>query len=646
MGKYMLFTAFLCILHFGYGQNTLKTNVSSENLEFLKELESQEQMRIMRVNSYMVFNRKATTTSNDSLNYTHIYDVIDGVVLYKTTHNLQAARASKTTDLQIGGSLGLNLDGSGMTVGVWDFGPIDNTHPEFQNKANNGSRVINIDDGSVSTETEFNDHATHITGTLAAKGVEANSIGMATNININSYNWTDDKTEMVAAANAAVNPIILSNHSYGVPIIGDEEEKLPAWYMGAYTADARDMDEMARNNPKYLIVTSAGNDGRVAYEGGLFAGYDKLTTDKNAKNNLVVANANPTLTSFPYNLKTLRINTSSSQGPTDDLRIKPDLAADGTNVYSTIPGGGYSNFSGSSMSAPNATGTLALLQQYYMQLHGSYMNSSTLKALVCHTAVDDSATPGPDPTFGWGFLDARASAETLFDATTDRAILNELNLAQGKAYTISFSAQAGEKLKATICWTDMPGTISQGELNDPTPRLVNDLDLRLSKDGVSYFPWKLDYSVTTGFSNSKGDNNVDNIEIVELSAPSSGIYTLTVSHKGALKGSSNAQNFSLIVTGKNLVLDAEENNLSDSLAIFPNPNEGEFTISFDSPSDTNDDVKVSVYDISGRLVYNNSFLNNSLQFYETIKLNNVSAGVYIAHISKGGSSTTHKIVIK
>lgn len=642
----MLFTAFLCILHFGYGQNTLKTNVSSENLEFLKELESQEQMRIMRVNSYMVFNRKATTTSNDSLNYTHIYDVIDGVVLYKTTHNLQAARASKTTDLQIGGSLGLNLDGSGMTVGVWDFGPIDNTHPEFQNKANNGSRVINIDDGSVSTETEFNDHATHITGTLAAKGVEANSIGMATNININSYNWTDDKTEMVAAANAAVNPIILSNHSYGVPIIGDEEEKLPAWYMGAYTADARDMDEMARNNPKYLIVTSAGNDGRVAYEGGLFAGYDKLTTDKNAKNNLVVANANPTLTSFPYNLKTLRINTSSSQGPTDDLRIKPDLAADGTNVYSTIPGGGYSNFSGSSMSAPNATGTLALLQQYYMQLHGSYMNSSTLKALVCHTAVDDSATPGPDPTFGWGFLDARASAETLFDATTDRAILNELNLAQGKAYTISFSAQAGEKLKATICWTDMPGTISQGELNDPTPRLVNDLDLRLSKDGVSYFPWKLDYSVTTGFSNSKGDNNVDNIEIVELSAPSSGIYTLTVSHKGALKGSSNAQNFSLIVTGKNLVLDAEENNLSDSLAIFPNPNEGEFTISFDSPSDTNDDVKVSVYDISGRLVYNNSFLNNSLQFYETIKLNNVSAGVYIAHISKGGSSTTHKIVIK
>ena len=52
------------------------------------------------------------------------------------------------------------------------------------------------------------------------------------------------------------------------------------------------------------------------------------------------------------------------------------------------------------------------------------------------------------------------------------------------------------------------------------------------------------------------------------------------------------------------------------------------------------------YDISGRVVYNNSFLNNSLQFYETIKLNNVSAGLYIANISKGGSSTTHKIVIK
>ena len=652
MKKQLLTITFLFILSFAYSQNILTKNVSEENNELLERFKTQEQKRINRVNSYGNFNRNATSSLKDTLNYMHIYDVIDGVVLYKTTHNLEAAKASKTVDLQIGGSLGLNLDGSNMTLGVWDFGPVEITHPEFQNKTNTGSRITNIDKTSVGTETGFNDHATHVTGTLAAKGVDANVRGMATNINIDSYNWTDDKTEMVAAVNAANKPIILSNHSYGVPLVGDDKEKLPAWYMGAYTKDARDMDEISRNNPKYLIVTSAGNDGNTSYTGGMFGNFDKLTTDKNAKNNLVIANANPVLKPFSSNFKTLVINTSSSQGPTDDLRIKPDLAADGTNVYSTVPGGGYARYSGTSMSTPNATGTLALLQQYFMQLNGSYMNSATLKGLVCHTSVDDIAAPGPDPTFGWGFLDARASAETLSDAKTNAAIVDELNLAQGKTYTIKFSAQAGDKLKATICWTDMPGNISQGVLNDPTARLVNDLDLRLTKDGNTFYPWKLDYSSTTGFSNSKGDNLVDNIEIVEFDAPSSGIYTLTVSHKEKLKGnvggpfSPQTQDFSLIVTGYNVVLGTKDNILSNSLAVFPNPNNGEFTISFDSQTNTKDNVNVSIYDISGRVVYNNSFLNNSLQFYETIKLNNVSAGLYIANISKGGSSTTHKIVIK
>lgn len=652
MKKPLLFITALLIFNFGYGQHKLKTDATKENHELMARFKNQEQLRKARVNTFISVHKKSIATLRDSLNYRHLYDVIDGVALYKITHNRWAANATKTSDLQMGGNLGLNLDGSGMTLGVWDYGPTEIEHPEFQNKTNTGSRVINIDSTSVGSETGFNYHATHISGTIGAKGQDANARGMASNINIHTYNWNNDKVEMLAAANSATNSIILSNHSYGVSLVGDDKEKLPAWYMGAYTKDARDMDEIARNNPKYLIVTSAGNDGRIDYTGGMFPSFDKLMTDKNAKNNLVVANADPVLKPFASDFKTLFINTSSSQGPTDDLRIKPDIAADGTKVYSTTLNGEYATLSGTSMAAPNTTGTLALLQQYYMQLHGSYMNSSTLKGLVCHTAVDDMAAPGPDPTFGWGFLDARASAETIYKATTNTAILKELNLGQGKTYTMSFSAIAGDKLKASIAWTDMPGGISQGELNDPTARLVNDLDLRVTKDGDVFFPWRLNLDPTTGFYNSKDDNTADNIEIVEIEAPSSGEYTLTVSHKGTLRGNvgtvftPQSQDFALIVTGRNLVLNTKDNVLTNNLIVFPNPSQGEFTISFDAHLNSNDNVEISVYDTLGREIYANSFVNNSIRFTETIKLDHARPGVYIANISKGDSHTTHKIVIK
>ena len=423
--------------------------------------------------------------------------------------------------------------------------------------------------------------------------------------------------------------------------------------MGAYTQDARDIDNIAHNNPKYLMVASAGNGGQQGYPDGLYAGYDKLTTDKNAKNNIVIANANPQLIPFTYELSIVTINNSSSQGPTDDLRIKPDLAADGTNLLSTVTSDGYAIFSGTSMAAPNTTGTLVLLQQYYEQLHGTYMNSSTLKGLVCHTSVDDIAVIGPDPKFGWGFLDARASAETIADANTGSAVLDELSLENGESYSLTFSAQAGDKLSASICWTDMPGAITaNGDLNNPDPKLVNDLDLRLSKDGTTFFPWKLDFDPASGFSNSKADNIVDNIERVDIDVPTSGIYTLTVTHKGTIQGNvggpfdPQSQDFALIVTGNNVTLGTDDVELSSSLKVFPNPSKGEFEVSFNTISENSNDININVYDLHGRLVYENAFSNTSSTFRETIKLNNFQSGVYIANITQGNSRTIRKIIIE
>ncbi|WP_299114250.1 S8 family serine peptidase [uncultured Winogradskyella sp.] len=657
MKNYLLVLVVLLTFSYSsYSQNSDGIKLSDANKELLEELRVQEQERLSRVQNFLNQNPNFKATIKEGASITHIYDIFDGKPVYKSTDNRLAAQATKTAELWTGGSLGLDLDGAGMTIGVWDGGPAFSSHVEFENAAGTESRVQIIDNTVVDGDVGFSSHGTHVTGTISARGANSSARGMAINVNVKSYNWSNDEAEIVSAINAVTNPIIVSNHSYGIPINQNGGTQLDAAFIGTYTQDARDVDNIARNNPKYLLVASAGNSGITSYPGGKYPGFDKLTTDKNAKNSLVIANANPTVAEQPifsgnFELTNLVINQGSSQGPTDDLRIKPDIAADGTNLFSPTPNGTYSTFSGTSMSSPNTAGTLVLLQQYYNQLNGDFMNSSTLKGLVCHTAIDDN-NAGPDPVFGWGFLNARASVQTIAGALSGDALVDELTLDNNGTYTFTFTAQAGEKLSATLCWTDMPGSVSS-TTNDPTPKLVNDLDLRISDGTTTYLPWKLDFSGASGFSNSKGDNSVDNVERIDIEVPTSGMYTLTVTHKGTLQGNvggpfdPQSQDFSLIVTGNNLVLSVDENDLARNLSVYPNPSNGEFTISFQSNlNSNNNNVKVDVYDVQGRLVYDNTFTNSSSVFKETIALNNAKPGIYMVNISEGNRTTTHKLIIK
>ena len=82
----------------------------------------------------------------------------------------------------------------------------------------------------------------------------------------------------------------------------------------------------------------------------------------------------------------------SSQGPTPDGRIKPDIAAPAC-FYSTIFG---SCFQGTSASSPAAAGMAALLLG-----HGLAVRGDPLAALVRHLTID-RGPPGPDNAFGVG----------------------------------------------------------------------------------------------------------------------------------------------------------------------------------------------------------------------------------------------------
>jgi subtilisin-like proprotein convertase family protein len=97
-------------------------------------------------------------------------------------------------------------------------------------------------------------------------------------------------------------------------------------------------------------------------------------------------------------------------------------------------------------------------------------------------------------------------------------------------------------LLASISWTDPAGVVSTGIVNDATPVLVNDIDIRVTNDVETFMPWKL----TSVITNEKEDNIVDPYERVDVEN-ASGDYTITITHKGSLEGES--QNVSLIVTG-------------------------------------------------------------------------------------------------
>lgn len=461
----------------------------------------------------------------------------NGKLFYYVTDNVDAAVSTRTDHLNTGGSLGLNLDGQGMTAYVWDGGAVRATHQEFDGPGGN-NRASQIDGA-----TSQSSHATHVTGTIIASGFQADAKGMAIYAQSSNSDWNSDLSEM---ATAAGNGMLLSNHSYGFGWRNQQGQvQLPAYYGGAYIAESRDVDDIMYNAPYYLMVSSAGNDGddNTANSNPLNgnSSFDKLNAYKTSKNNLVVAAANDVSVNPDGTINGVSITNFSSEGPTDDYRIKPDITGNGAGVYSAVASSNsaYSSYNGTSMSAPNVTGTLLLLQQHYNNVNSAFMRSATLKGLALHTA-DDGGISGPDAIYGWGLLNAKAAAETINENGTD-AIIDELTLSQGGSYSITVDATGGPLL-ASICWTDPAGTINTGTANLTTPVLVNDLDVRVTQGGSTYFP----YALTGVNSNAQQDNIVDPYERVDI-ANATGSYTITVTHKGNLSGGN--QEFSLVVTG-------------------------------------------------------------------------------------------------
>ncbi len=110
----------------------------------------------------------------------------------------------------------------------------------------------------------------------------------------------------------------------------------------------------------------------------------------------------------------------SSRGPAPDGGDKPDLAAPGVDVLSSLPGGGYGVNSGTSMAAPHVAGVVALMWSANPRLVGDIETTRRILRASARTplAPADPTQCGPVANLtGAGIVDAEAAVTAAMAVT-------------------------------------------------------------------------------------------------------------------------------------------------------------------------------------------------------------------------------------
>ncbi|MGB0274462.1 MAG: S8 family serine peptidase [Flavobacteriaceae bacterium] len=537
-------------------------------------------------------------------------------------------------ELKTGGSLGLNLNGQGVSVGVWDKGAIFDDHVEFLPEAGEESIISVL---SSESQAVTDGHGTMVSSVIIAKGVYHNELydftGIAPGIDKLYYrNWTSVYSEAQQLLESDSN-VLVSNHSYGYPIFDSEtsEYNFTKDEIGIYGAEDQLIDMISNTHPYHLWVGSSGNEGDLNYPNQEFSGYSYLTKSALAKNMLTVGSVDK------------RINNSlpqatdfSSAGPTSDFRIKPEVVARGVEVPTAgwdednpTDNSAYYLPSGTSFSAPTVTGAVALLQELYHDTYQEFMLATTVKALLCHSATDitkwkvDGDIIGPDAKTGYGLINCEKAAQLIQDNTNSFSYIYEDEITNRKRKEIDFAILGdASKLVATLNWNDP----YLEDLNSATT-LINDLDLSIINSEGTEYPWILDSSNLLNPA-IKGVNMVDNLEKVEIDNPS-GTYTIRVSHKGVL---SEAQPYSLIISteGSSPLSLLENLNINADKLVLYKPN-GVPEISVSTFKNEVRFISYKIYNLSGKEISSKAFGGaNTYDF--TIDTSGYPKGVYLIKI--------------
>ncbi len=124
-----------------------------------------------------------------------------------------------------------------------------------------------------------------------------------------------------------------------------------------------------------------------------------------------------------------------------------------------------------------------------------------------------------------------------------------------------------------------------------------------------------------------------------IGKPKSGTWTLRVTD--FFNGDTGTLNSWSVNFG--CILGNEEFDSLQSFVVYPNPNKGNFTVSFDNPSD--ETVNIAVMDMRGRKIFENNYQSGST-FNQEIQLENAQSGVYLLNLTNGNRKEVKRIIVE
>jgi len=307
----------------------------------------------------------------------------------------------------------LGIRGEGALIGSLDTG-VDGEHPALAstwrgNHAPWQECWRDVLGNATTSPVDLHSHGTHTTGTMVGLAV-GDTIGVAPAAEWIAANAINQGTDDPSFDNDILDCLQWFTDPDGDPSTLDDMPDVVqnSWgvhegFDGYVDCDSRWWTAIdACEAAGVFLCWSAGNEG----PGGqtLRSPPDRATTLYNCFSVGSTENVAPfTISSF------------SSRGPAGDAcgpeenRIKPEISAPGSLIYSSVPGGHYADMSGTSMAGPHVAGVVALMRSADPDL-----DVISIKQVIMDTALDLGET-GEDNTYGHGLLDAYAAVSAVMD---------------------------------------------------------------------------------------------------------------------------------------------------------------------------------------------------------------------------------------